>query len=378
MGEASRVAESEGEPRRRGARVEGALALEFPPRRGVRLALAGALIGYPGFGFWLAWALARFVEEAASPSLGTATLAIVAPITLAVSIALPPTLLRMRQPRPASLRWDAWGIAELDGEHVRTAIPWSDAWARVETRGRARLIQVRDGAGRTITAAEPGAIPAWLSNRRASASDLTPLTAQVMDLPTLSAIEPDARDRRRPSSGRAVLTPPILAGVIGTSLLAFHPDLRFLAPAFAALIACALCAVTALRPMHELLELLAAARRFERAEEATIEEGEHDEALIRRKDGTLVRVTLQGTGHPDARLAARTGTTVWVVLPATGWIPARKRRDATAPVPAEAIETAHERQARAELVRAVAIELAVRVAAVFYWFAVSISPVFRT
>jgi hypothetical protein len=317
------------------------------------------------------------VEIAISPHLGIAAFAIAAPLTFAISVALPPWLLRLREPRPARICWNGWGIVELDGDQVRTAIAWTDARARIEQHGHGRWIQIRDAVGRAITVAEAGATPRWLGLRRAIAADLGALVEAIVDLPPGDPISPDARDRRRPFLPRWVLGLPVVAGAIGTPLLALHSGLRPMAPAFMALMLCALWATTALGPLHELLELLADARRFDRAEEAVLEEGEGDEALIRRSDGSYLRIDVAAAKHPDARLTARTDTPVYVVLPVSGWAPASRRVDVAAAVPIEAIETADERTARDRRIRAVAIELAVRLLAAAYWFVMSISPVFR-
>lgn len=345
----------------------------------MRLAIAGGLAGFPGLGVWVALLPIVLFEGALSPGAESALVALVAPLTLAISIALPPLLLRMRQPRPARVTWDAWGIVEHDGASVRTAIPWRDARARVAPAKRGRVLQITDADGRAITVASIGAAPRWLSRRKATASDaaLEPLARAVVDLEEGPEIAPDARDARRPTMGPQAALSTIVLGLLGAPTMWLAGDMRHLVPAFAALVLCMLCAAPALRPIHELLELLAVGRRFDRAEEATIEDGEGTEALLRRRDGSLVRVDVAAARHADALLATREGTVVHVQLPAAGWAPAASRVDLGPAVAAEDVETAHEREARAELTRAARIELAARGAAVLWWGLASLSPIWR-
>lgn len=363
----------------------GAIELDFPRGRALRLAIAGALLGFPGLGLWSAFLVPTLLARSLSEGAETALIALVLPITLAISIVLPPWLLRSRQPRAARVTWDRWGATEHDGAHVRTAIPWSAARARVETGGRGRVVQITDAEGRAITVAAQGATPRWLARRKASAPEASveELARALAERELGPPIEPDARDRRRPTMGPQAWSATLVIGVLGVAMLWVVEDLRHLAPAFVALIVCMLCAAPALRPLHELLDLLATARRFDRAEEATIEQasdgGAEDasEVVLRRKDGSLVRVDLAPARHPDARLATREGTLVHVALPESGWVPAVKIVDLGAAIAASAVETAHDREVRGELARAAGIELAVRALAVAWWGVASLSPVWR-
>ncbi|MDQ3035706.1 MAG: hypothetical protein M3Y87_25090, partial [Myxococcota bacterium] len=213
----------------------------------------------------------------------------------------------------------------------------------------------------------------------ASAPDaaLEPLACALVDVAPGPPIEPDARDARRPTMGPQVTIVTLVIAALGIPTMLLAPDMRHLAPAFGALIVCMLCAAPALRPVHELLELLALARRFERSEEATIEEGEGTEALLRRRDGSLVRVDVASARHPDALLATREGTVLHVVLPEAGWVPATSRIDVGTAVSSDTVETAHDREVRRELSRAARFELAVRGAAVLWWALASLSPIWR-
>jgi hypothetical protein len=373
VGEGDAADRAEAPRRRRG---EGTLELDFPRGRATRLALAGALIGYPGFGVWVALLAGTLLGDA-SDAITVAAVALLLVVALAVCIALPPWLQRLRQPRAAVMEWDRSGIVERDGAHVRTAILWDDASARIDTTPKGRLVQITDPDGRAITVAERRAAPRWLARRKASADDLGALVSALVNRPPGPEIAPDPRDARRPTMRPTVAVATVVVGLASIPLFASFPGLRVVVPAFAALLACILCALPTLRPVHEMLDLLAAGRRFDRAEEATIEEGEGASALLRRAKGGLVRVDLSRAAHPDVQLATRAEATVWVVLPHAGWVPATSRVDVGPPVEVEAIETAHERAVRGELVRAVAIELCARGAAVGFWGAASLAPVLR-
>ena len=240
-------------------------------------------------------------------------------------------------------------------------------------------MQITDVDGRAITIASEGATPRWLSRRKATAPDaaLAPLADVLVDLEPGPELAPDARDVRRPTMGPQVALVTLVLGLLGAPTMWLAGDMRHLVPAFAALVVCMLCAAPALRPVHELLELLAVGRRFDRSEEATIVHGEGTEALLRRRDGSLVRVDVAPARHPDALLATREGTVVHVVLPAAGWSPAASRVDLGPSVAAEDVETALDREARGELTRAARIELAARGAAVLWWGLASLSPIWR-
>lgn len=363
-------------PRARG-KGEGALELDFPRGRIVKLGVLGALLGFPGLGLWVALLLPALFARSLSDAASTALLALTAPLTFALSALLPPMLQRARQPRAARVTWDREGITEHDGAHVRTAIRWIDARARVETTKRGRIVQISDRAGRAITLAEPAAAPRWLARRKACAPDLEPLAHAVVDVEAGPELEPDERDARRPTMGPQVALLTVVIAIVALPLMYLVPDLRRVGPAFGALLACILCAAPALRPLHELLALLARARRFDASEDVTIEDGEGGEAIVRRSDGSLLRLDVAAAKHPDAGLETREGTTLHVALPTAGWVPATSRVDLGPALVPLALETAHERDERGELLRAVSIELAARGAAILWWGAASLSPLWR-
>jgi hypothetical protein len=352
----------------------GELTLDFPRGRAARLAVFGAALGFPGLGAWLALLATGLLAGSLSGTAQVAVFALFALLALAASTLLPPALLRARQPRPARVTWDREGLVERDGAHVRTAIPWLGAQARVAHGERGRVVQVSDAEGRAITLAEPRAAPRWLAHRKACAADLGLLAGVLGEVDPGPEIAPDARDARRPTMGWQATLLTLAVGLVALPMMALVPDLRRVGPAFAALLVCILSAAPALRPLHELLELLAWQRLFERSEPATIEEGEGREALLRRADGTRVRIDLGPARHPDAWLATREGAQLFVVLPLAGWIPAVSRLDLGPPVEVTQVETEHERQARGETLRAAAIELSARAAAVLWWGAASLSP----
>jgi hypothetical protein len=351
--------------------MEGALELRLPRGRGLQLALAGLALGTPALGVPLAL-LALHLLGLTGP-LADATLAALLLVAAALATAIPPWLLRLRAPRPARLVWDAERITELDGEHPRTALAWRDARARIETTKRGRRAQITDPRGRAITVAEPGAAPRWLLRRAAIAADLGPLLARLVELPGGPPIEPDERDARRPTMTGLVALGTLASGVVllpVTYVFVLPP----LAPPLAALLVCILCAAPALRPFHEVLALLAEGRRLERAEPATVEDGERVELVARRADGTLVRIDLSHARAPDAFLATRHGAELRLVLPPAGWVPAPGRSSLGPPVAPEAVETVHERDVRHELLRGAVVELVLRGLAVVVWGALAFSP----
>lgn len=349
--------------------MKGSIALDFPRGRARRLALAGGTLGFLGLGGWIALALVR--ASGAQGLLALALLVTTMPIALALSIALPPWILGRRAPRDARVEWDRDAIVERDGEAIRTAIAWRDA--RVRSEGG--VVQITDAAGRAITVAEHAATPRWLSRRRASAgaSELATLAAGIVDRDPGPPIEPDERDARRPVTGPQVVLATVALAVIGVP--SFAIGIPALAPPFAALCVALLCALPALRPLHELAALIGESRRFDRADEATIEDPDPTTPLVRRSDGTWVRIDLSRAKHADALLGTRDDARVRVVLPPSGWVAAPTRATAsTQAVAVDGIETPAERAARGELVRAVVIELAARSVAILFWGAMSLSP----
>ncbi|AKF10299.1 hypothetical protein [Sandaracinus amylolyticus] len=356
---------------------EGELSLDFPRGRIVRLGALGALLGFPGLGLWVALIPAALLASSLSDGALTALLAITAPLTFAISLLLPPMLQRARAPRPARVTWDREGITEHDGPHVRTAIRWLDARARIDDAERGRVLQITDRDGRAITLATPRAAPRWLARRKACTPELDRLARVLVDVETGPEIAPDARDARRPTMGPQVALLTVALAAIALPMMWLVPDLRRILPAFGALLVCILCAAPALRPLHELLDLLALGRRFERSDESTIEEGEGREAIVKRKEGTWLRLDLSAARHPDAWLATRVETLVHAVLPLAGWVPSPQRLGIGPAVAVTDIETAHEREVRRDLVRAASIELAARGAAVVWWAIASLRPLWE-
>lgn len=348
----------------------GSIALEFPRGRALRLALAGGTLGFFGFAFWLVLALVR--ASGAGEGLAIVLFAITTPAALAISIALPPWLLMRRAPYEARLSWDRDGIVEREGDTIRTSIRWDVARARIETGPQGRIVQITDGA-RAITVADFAACPPWLARRRASTSSLDELIASLRDRETGPPIAPDDRDARRPVGARApiLLTLAIAALAVPVLALALPP----LAAPFVALIAMILCAIPTLRPLHELAALIGESRAFDRAEDATLEELDRERPIVRIRGTLLVRLDLTHARHPDALLGERRDAALRIVLPASGWLAAPSRAAlGAASIAPEAIETMYETAARERLARTVLIELGARGAAVVFWAAMSLSP----
>ena len=352
---------------------QGAIELDFPPGRARTLALAGALLGFPGVGLWVAALLALWVLGRSQGPAGQGLSVLLALLALVLCAVVPPLLLRARQPAPAQLRWDRDTIVERDGERVRTALRWVEVRATVSATPRGRIVQLRDDRGRTITVAEGRAAPRWLSRRRASAPSLALLVDRVVDLPPGPPVEPDARDGRRPLPHRGSLALIGATGLFGALVLVVS-GLGVVVPPFGALVMALLWSVPARRPIHELAALAGQARRFERAEPAEIEDVVDGRAVLRRADRTLVQTDLDALAHPDAGLAIP-GRSVRITLPIAGWVPAAHRRELKGTVPLEAVETEDDRLARAELARAVAAELCARALPVLFWAVLAFGPV---
>lgn len=350
--------------------TSGSIALELPPRRALSLALAGGVVGFLGFGGWLALAIVRLTG--AEGALASALLAITMPLALAISIALPPWLLRRRAPHDAKLEWDRDAIVERQGGAVRTAIAWRGARARIETSRGGRVVQITDGA-RAITVADPAGCPAWLARRPACSRELDRLIEVLLDRDPGPKVEPDDRDARRPTMGRQPILLTIAAGLLATPALALA--IPALGPPFAALIAAILCAIPMLRPLHELAALIGESRRFDRAEDASIEDPDPSRPVVRVRGSSLLRLELDRAGHPDALLGTREDAALRIVLPPSGWVAVPTRATlGDASIAPDAIETPAERDAREALVRTVLIELGARGAATIFWGAMSVSP----
>jgi hypothetical protein len=338
------------------------------------LALVGFFFGFPGLGMWVPlWP--SLISGSLSRGAESVLFWLIVPFTLLISIALPPLLLHLRGPRTCVLRWDAWGIVEYEGTHVRTAIEWTRARATVGTRSE--ILRITDDEGRSMTVAKHGNAPPWLRNRRASASaeHLHTLCHAVVNLPRGPEILPDDRDARRPTIGLHMAIITWIFGLLGVVLLSFVLDLSALVPAFLALIVSLFCAMPALKPIHELFALLAEARCFDRAVPMTLEEGDEPCAWMRRRDGALFHVDVQSAKHPDARLASRDGTRLFVVLQEAFAMPVSSRSRNAPPLPAIAIETEYQREVRRSLMRSTLIELGARATAVCFWIIVSLMPV---
>lgn len=94
------------------------------------------------------------------------------------------TLLRARQPGPARVRWDAWGITE-DAPGEVLAISWASARAIVVRSPKHTFVQVSDDEGRTITCATGHELPGALRSARCwtTEAELKPLLEAVAQLP---------------------------------------------------------------------------------------------------------------------------------------------------------------------------------------------------
>jgi len=346
--------------------VKGSLALDFPRHRARMLALLGGTLGFLGLGAWLAIGLARATGLQGPLALGLH--AILLALALGLSSVIPPWILRRRAPREARLEWDREVIAERDGDAIRTCIAWPDARVRAE----GGVVQITDPAGRAITVAEHASTPPWLSRRRASADDVSELIARSVDRDPGPPIAPDERDAQRPVMGRQVALAALALTAIGVPAIGLAiPALAF---PFAALCMTILCALPTLRPLHELAALIEESRRFDRAGEASIEEPDPGAPIVRRSEGTWVRLDLSRARHPDALLGTREDARLRIVLPLSGWVAAPSRTTVGQAVAPEAVETIAEAGARGERMGAVLIELSVRGAAVAMWAAMSLSP----
>lgn len=301
-------------------------------------------------------------------------------VTALLSIALPLGVLARRQPRPGRLELDDWGVTELDGEEVRTAIPWAGATVQaaetIDERRRSR----RHGherhrhrpvvLHRSLTVASPsgwvvfvgfrGWMPHWARRRRAT-GDVDLHILSRLGISGLDSGEPptDPRDARRGAPGvwRALdAAYGVALGAAGWEL--FGPRTHASAAGILLLVCAATTLARALRPIRELRALGAEERALAGAR-ALVLHGEESSGVARARDERSVEMALDLTNvrHPDAKLASRRSRVYVVVAPREASEPYRT----SAREVVVAVETEQQRLERANLRLASRLETACRV-----------------
>lgn len=337
------------------------LPLDLPRARIWRLRLFGVLHAYPFVGLWMAYSVGLVVMRRFPSPLVLGALELLA---LALSIAIPLLVVRRRMPRDARVTWNADEVVEHDGDSVRTAIACADA--RVRDEGG--VVQITDAQGRAITLAREGRTPRWLSRRKATTPDPTPLLDALADAPEGPPIRPDARDARRPVVA-PILSMVTAVGGMTAAMTVYVSGWPLMTPLVLALTLALMQLLAALAPGHELLALAAAERALEGAETVKLEPSTDTlgDVVVTREDGSFLRVALPAATIADARIAQRGGA-LRIVLPRGGWAPASSRaKVGAAPLAVSAAETEQASIERSDVRIGAAIELALRGVAVLYW-----------
>jgi hypothetical protein len=263
-------------------------------------------------------------------------------------------LLLARQPKRARLTWDDDGLTEWDGDAIRAHIPWAKAKAHrvnvVVVRRGAResggvLVQFSDGEGRLITANGSRLQAPWMQLRRVEASfeRALDLLQRADRLPRAPGLDADADSLKRPSLLLWRFLYFAAKVDITVSLLLFRRE-REAAPTMAAG-ALMVLLTTLLVPVRELWRL----RRpdLDGAEHVELMENQGAVVTVKAAHGTE-QVDFAPLKHRDPLIATRR----------TG---AYLKRSGGAAV---ALETDAERAARQALIRAVWLEVGVRLAIV--------------
>jgi hypothetical protein len=335
----------------------------------IRLGFGGQYLSVGFAGVWLAFVpiiWAALVENRYEVHLSGSLvgLALLGCPTLACYV------LRMRQPHGASLRWDSWGVEELDGLSVRTSVPWSELQARAARwkvrASKANGIELRGAEGRRIVAWELEPWRVREIRRRITASNLDPLIELCRrrgvlgdEAPSWQGLELD-----RPGGWRLWL------GRLGLVGLAIALAAR--APLVITVLVAGVAALRCHRVWVELRGLRDAQRAWATATRLEVTSNEANVISGRIGADTTIHIDLSELHHPDARLAERRGV-MWVQgldeLARPQDVPYRENALHAAAV----IETAAARSARRSLMQAAATELALRALLVVGTLAVAIA-----
>lgn len=297
-------------------------------------------------------------------------------VVLLTAIVLPLVCLKMREPGPARLTLDAWGVTEWDGERARTAISWARARVFVlETRVRQRYGGVYRGGMTFSVGSDAGwAVNAWWGHHTELAWRRRVLSAERFGPEAVAARVP-AQVRRAegtmldPRDGRRGLR--LLSRVIGLAFLAAigagFSQMNDLGPGhrepvgLAFLVAGLLAIARASRPLVENARLSREARPCAAAVPITFTPGQ-DGGLLRGMNATQQPVTLDVSAvtHPD-ELLFRRGGVIHCALDVAS-LPSGGAYRGDVPLRASAAETDRDRAERARIRRANRIELTMRFA----------------
>lgn len=353
------------------------IALSFPKRAYVRIALGVVPLALSVVVFWLSYlSMTGQADEYGRMELSNHVMSLV--LCVGVGVASACGIFALRE-RGARVTWDEHGVTEWLGAGPRVAIPWSDAKVSrthvvVRDRGRGYadggLEQLEDSRGRRITIASTiQGIPGWLLRRRCEGT--TGAIPQLAKLPAGGGVRDDERNSRSISwltwIARLGYLPLLLmcADLPSRDFSLQDPALVILMIVTPALL------LRVLRPVAEVARLARQARHLSGARRVEIVDNEGSYVTAREADGRPLTFDVAPLQHDDALLALRRGP-VWIVAPAP--IPggdstqAPYRHDDPKPAPIQVARLEHDgiRRARAALIVAVLVEIAARTAFAFY------------